>query len=84
MPEHLKGKIIETAQDNINCKTTFVKLNNQLFPCTIVVVVVLLFYVHGKHLRSCRDGCTINSQYLRAEVQLKLVVSQVKLFAQEN
>ena len=23
---------------------------------TIVVVVVLLFYVHGKHLRSCRDG----------------------------
>ena len=21
-----------------------------------VVVVVLLFYVHGKHLRSCRDG----------------------------
>ena len=22
----------------------------------IFVVVVLLFYVHGKHLRSCRDG----------------------------
>ena len=22
----------------------------------IVDVVVLLFYVHGKHLRSCRDG----------------------------
>ena len=21
-----------------------------------VVVVVLLFYIHGKHLRSCRDG----------------------------
>ena len=21
-----------------------------------VVVVVLFFYVHGKHLRSCRDG----------------------------
>ena len=21
-----------------------------------VVVVVLLFHVHGKHLRSCRDG----------------------------
>ena len=21
-----------------------------------IVVVVLLFYVHGKHLRSCRDG----------------------------
>ena len=23
---------------------------------TVVVVVVLLFYIHGKHLRSCRDG----------------------------
>ena len=22
----------------------------------VVVVVVFLFYVHGKHLRSCRDG----------------------------
>ena len=22
----------------------------------VVVFVVLLFYVHGKHLRSCRDG----------------------------
>ena len=22
----------------------------------VVVVVDLLFYVHGKHLRSCRDG----------------------------
>ena len=22
----------------------------------VVVVVVLLYYVHGKHLRSCRDG----------------------------
>ena len=25
-------------------------------PCFKVVVVVLLFYVHGKHLRSCLDG----------------------------
>ena len=24
--------------------------------CNDVVVVVLLFYVHGKHLRSCQDG----------------------------
>ena len=22
----------------------------------VVVVVALLFYVHGKHLRSCREG----------------------------
>ena len=26
------------------------------WPTVVVVVVVLLFYVHGKHLRSCRDG----------------------------
>ena len=35
------------------------KMNGQLF-CEfyslIFVVVVLLFYVQGKHLRSCRDG----------------------------
>ena len=24
--------------------------------CCIVYNVALLFYVHGKHLRSCRDG----------------------------
>ena len=30
----------------------------QVVPSQVVVVVVvaLLFYVHGKHLRSCRDG----------------------------
>ena len=22
----------------------------------VLIVVALLFYVHGKHLRSCRDG----------------------------
>ena len=27
-----------------------------MFILKVVVVVVLLFYVHGKHLRSCRDG----------------------------
>ena len=27
-----------------------------LYLLLVVVVVVLLFYVHGKHLRSCRDG----------------------------
>ena len=30
------------------------KLNPYIVPC--LVVVDLLFYVHGKHLRSCRDG----------------------------
>ena len=34
---------------------------NPLSVCCVVVaaaaaVVLLLFYVHGKHLRSCRDG----------------------------
>ena len=24
--------------------------------CVVLCFVVLLFYVHGKHLRSCRDG----------------------------
>ena len=32
---------------------TFYVINVQM---VVVVVVVLLFYVHGKHLRSCRDG----------------------------
>ena len=26
------------------------------FDFVVVVVVALLFYVHGKHRRSCRDG----------------------------
>ena len=29
---------------------------NELKENNKVLVVVLLFYVHGKHLRSCRDG----------------------------
>ena len=31
----------------VTCERTFIKN---------IVVVVLLFYVHGKHRRSCRDG----------------------------
>ena len=31
------------------------QIANVVVTC-VVVVVVLLFYVHGKHLRSCRDG----------------------------
>ena len=32
------------------------KMQNLFCPIAVVVVVVLLlFYVHGKHLRSCRD-----------------------------
>ena len=29
---------------------------SKLIDIAVVVVVVLLFYVHGKHLRSCRDS----------------------------
>ena len=29
---------------------------NRILTSAFVVVVALLFYVHGKHLRSCRDG----------------------------
>ena len=29
----------------------------------VVVVVVLLFYVHGKHLRSCRDSQLTNHTF---------------------
>ena len=35
----------------------FSKGHNSVKNCRwIFVVVALLFYVHGKHLRSCRDG----------------------------
>ena len=33
------------------------------FVVVVVVVVVLLFYVHGKHLRSCRDGLLPNHTF---------------------
>ena len=35
------------------CKVYFVEYKANTCCCCIVV---LLFYVHGKHLRSCRDG----------------------------
>ena len=34
----------------------FLVLPWQLRKICCIVVVALLFYVHGKHLRSCRDG----------------------------
>ena len=36
-------------------KTPVVVHYNTFFLC-VVVVVVLMFYVHDKHLRTCRDG----------------------------
>ena len=35
------------------CVRTYVRKYVRMY---VVIVVVLLFYVHGKHLRSCRDG----------------------------
>ena len=42
--------------EELNKQYAFVPIPK--FACCniVVVVVVLLFYVHGKHLRSCRDG----------------------------
>ena len=40
-----------------NLYEDFLQLSNScLSALKTVVVVALLFYVHGKHLRSCRDG----------------------------
>ena len=43
----------------ISCRNSFHYFRQTIFRFqggVVVVVVMLLFYVHGKHLRSCRDG----------------------------
>ena len=42
---------IQTLRDTVDQTS-----NYHIISILMVVVVVLLFYVHGKHLRSCRDG----------------------------
>ena len=42
------------SNPNIFLFTSCLKVDHSLQ--NVVVVVVLLFYVHGKHLWSCRDG----------------------------
>ena len=49
-PEWRRAKGYE---DELNKPMASVRILSLLI---VVVVVVLLFYVHGKHLRSCRDG----------------------------
>ena len=47
------------ANEALKWKKIKKKKNNMILQCcyfTASDVVVLLFYVHGKHLRSCRDG----------------------------
>ena len=46
----------KTRGQTINLNPVLCCLQIQLYSLLVVVVVVLLFYVHGKHLRSCRDG----------------------------
>ena len=46
---------IERNEFALRNKNTFLPFKSSNEFC-LVVVVVLLFYVHGKHLRSCRDG----------------------------
>ena len=41
-----------TSDLRVRCPTFFATRSS----CLKVVVVVLLFYVHGKNLRSCGDG----------------------------
>ena len=41
---------------HLNCLDETVQMRGNNIWFVVVVFVVLLFYVHGKHLRSCRDG----------------------------
>ena len=45
--------MVQIAKTDIRLEVREVELVDRFF---CVVVVALLFYVHGKHLRSCRDG----------------------------
>ena len=50
---------LSTLSCKLNEKSGFTRklyILGLLYNIRMVVVVVLLFYVHGKQLRSCRDG----------------------------
>ena len=60
---HLKtSHFLPGYHNSGQCQIYLTKRRDVLAPLStsvnrmLVVVVVLLFYVHGKHLRSCRDG----------------------------
>ena len=46
-------QVAKAAKVQVTSLTTIKQMTKFL---SAVVVVALLFYVHGKHLRSCRDG----------------------------
>ena len=51
--------LLESINGRGYCLTDKINPNQLLILITInslIVVVALLFFVHGKHLRSCRDG----------------------------
>ena len=63
MVGHLKRRTITQTDRQMNrgVKLSFMSLSTefQSFPYNVRMImncIVLLFYVHGKHLRSCWDG----------------------------
>ena len=52
MLRSMTSRVSHTALQHLNRK----KSSEKSGPLEQIVVVALLFYVHGKHLRSCRDG----------------------------
>ena len=52
----LRPSVISGRCSDDSKKLCAMELRSRLRRVVVVVVVALLFYVHGKHLRSCRDG----------------------------
>ena len=48
--------VIDFKKTSLGCHSVKVLRTTVGYSVGAVVVVDLLFYVHGKHLRSCRDG----------------------------
>ena len=53
--DYYRAQLLET-KDVVNVCYIFKCIYLKYAKKILVVVVVLLFYIHGKHLRSCRDG----------------------------
>ena len=61
--ESIKAGAVILVRDTLSCPVQHNReVSSKIFRTIFmsepdnVYVVVLLFYVHGKHLRSCRDG----------------------------
>ena len=46
----------QAVPKSLSCMCKGARDNLKFMGMKIIVVVILLFYVHSKHLRSCRDG----------------------------